>query len=93
MVNNRKYPDIYECLYDFFLTDNNTKMWSFNLIDYSLLHNQINSLKPYVIIGNIPKAVLNLCSSPPKLAEPICLESIEPALSSKLMSFQKDGVW
>lgn len=73
--------------------DSNTRFWNFSLADYSLLQERINPLKPAVVIGVIPKNVMNLCQIPPKPMNKSCLESIEPTLVTKLMPFQQEGVW
>ncbi|XP_037811206.1 SWI/SNF-related matrix-associated actin-dependent regulator of chromatin subfamily A-like protein 1 [Lucilia sericata] len=72
--------------------DPNSRYWNFALTDYKLLQERINPLKPDVVIGVIPKAVLNLCQAPPRIINKTCLESIEPKLAEKLMPFQQDGV-
>lgn len=41
-------------------TDNDTKIWSFNLNDYDLLQERVARLNPDVVIGSLPKFVLNL---------------------------------
>ncbi|XP_065357784.1 SWI/SNF-related matrix-associated actin-dependent regulator of chromatin subfamily A-like protein 1 [Calliphora vicina] len=72
--------------------DANTRCWNFALTDYKLLQERINPLKPDIVIGVIPKTVLNLCQRPAKTINRTCLESIEPTLAEKLMPFQQDGV-
>ncbi|TMW50300.1 hypothetical protein DOY81_004620 [Sarcophaga bullata] len=72
--------------------DSSTRFWNFSLSDYNLLQERINPLKPAVVIGVIPKNVMNLCQTPPKPINKSCLESIEPTLVEKLMPFQKEGV-
>lgn len=76
-----------------YFLDANSRFWNFALSDYKLLQERINPLKPDVVIGVIPKAVLNLCLAPPKPMNRACLESIEPKLAEKLMPFQQEGVW
>lgn len=73
--------------------DSSTRFWNFALTDYKLQQEHVNCLKPDVVMGVIPKAVLNLCMAPPKEMDMKCLESLEPILASKLMPFQKEGVW
>ncbi|XP_055917964.1 SWI/SNF-related matrix-associated actin-dependent regulator of chromatin subfamily A-like protein 1 [Eupeodes corollae] len=72
--------------------DNNTKIWSFSVSDYQLLQDRCAALKPYAVIGIIPKNILKLCQTPVKEPDPSCLASIEPTLVEKLLPFQKEGV-
>ncbi|XP_013103013.1 SWI/SNF-related matrix-associated actin-dependent regulator of chromatin subfamily A-like protein 1 [Stomoxys calcitrans] len=72
--------------------DPTTRYWNFALSDYKTLQERVNNLKPDVVMGIIPKAVLNLCLAPPKQLDNSCLESLEPTLASKLMPFQREGV-
>uniref|UniRef100_A0A182K0M5 SWI/SNF-related matrix-associated actin-dependent regulator of chromatin subfamily A-like protein 1 n=1 Tax=Anopheles christyi TaxID=43041 RepID=A0A182K0M5_9DIPT len=70
-----------------------TKKWTFELKDYSTLQERIATLNPHVVLGGIPKFVLQEFSTGPK-AKPsqICLNAIEPSLVESLLSFQKEGV-
>lgn len=48
--------------------DNDTKIWSFGLNDYELVQEKVSHLNPDVVIGSLPKFVINLmrqgmCSS------------------------------
>lgn len=72
--------------------DNNTKIWSFALNDYKTIQDRCAGLKPYVVMGIIPKNILKLCETPPKEPDLSCLVSIEPKLVEKLLPFQKEGV-
>ncbi|XP_068141566.1 SWI/SNF-related matrix-associated actin-dependent regulator of chromatin subfamily A-like protein 1 [Drosophila tropicalis] len=72
--------------------DNNTRIWDFALTDYQLLQKHVSDLKPHVIIGTIPKKLLDLCQQPPVDPEWSVLASLEPSLNEKLMPFQREGV-
>ncbi|XP_061386042.1 SWI/SNF-related matrix-associated actin-dependent regulator of chromatin subfamily A-like protein 1 [Musca vetustissima] len=72
--------------------DPKTRYWNFGLSDYKLLQERVNNLKPDIVMGVIPKSILNLCLTPPKEADTSCLESLEPKLAEKLMPFQREGV-
>ncbi|XP_055837389.1 SWI/SNF-related matrix-associated actin-dependent regulator of chromatin subfamily A-like protein 1 [Episyrphus balteatus] len=72
--------------------DGNTRIWSFSVNDYQLVQDKCAGLKPYVVIGVIPKNIFKLCQTPVKEPDPSCLASIEPKLVEKLLPFQKEGV-
>ncbi|XP_030383078.1 SWI/SNF-related matrix-associated actin-dependent regulator of chromatin subfamily A-like protein 1 [Scaptodrosophila lebanonensis] len=72
--------------------DSNTRIWNFHVNDYALLQKHVGDLKPDVLIGTIPKKVMEMCQAPSTLPEHSCLASIEPKLAQKLMPFQQDGV-
>lgn len=57
-----------------------------------MLQDRVNNLKPDVVMGVIPKAILNLCLAPANRVDSSCLESLEPTLANKLMPFQREGV-
>lgn len=56
------------------------------------MHEKVGSLHPQVVIGSIPKFVLNTLKTPPDEANVACLSAIEPTLADALLSFQKEGV-
>lgn len=89
------YKHIIESLKKKFLSllDPNTKLWSFSITDYELLHTRCVALKPNITIETIPKNVLKLCSQPKEEVDYSCLSSIEPKLVELLLPFQKEGVW
>lgn len=58
-----------------------------------MVQKHVEALKPDVVIGSIPKNVLQLCLKPPKEINKSCLASIEPTLANKLLPFQREGVW
>ncbi|EDW11434.1 SWI/SNF-related matrix-associated actin-dependent regulator of chromatin subfamily A-like protein 1 [Drosophila mojavensis] len=72
--------------------DPQTRNWDFDLKDYQLLQQHVGDLKPNVVIGTIPKKVIDLCKQPAKPLERSVLASIEPKLAEKLMPFQEEGV-
>lgn len=73
--------------------DSQTRNWDFDLKDYQLLQQHVGDLKPHVLIGTIPKKIIELCKQPPKQLERSILASIDPTLAQKLMPFQEEGVW
>lgn len=73
--------------------DPNTRLWSFALKDYQAVQDRVGTLKPEVVMGVIPKSVINLCQRPSPTVDRSCLNSIEPLLAQKLMPFQQEGVW
>ncbi|EAA12838.4 SWI/SNF-related matrix-associated actin-dependent regulator of chromatin subfamily A-like protein 1 [Anopheles arabiensis] len=71
----------------------NTKKWTFEMKDYSLLQERIATLNPHVVLGGIPKFVMQEFASGPKpKPSRICLNAIEPSLVESLLAFQKEGV-
>lgn len=56
------------------------------------MQERIGGLRPDVVIGALPKFVLNLLKSTPNEIDTICLSAIEPTLANALLSFQRDGV-
>ncbi|KAH8377525.1 hypothetical protein KR093_005804 [Drosophila rubida] len=72
--------------------DNQTRIWSFDLKDYQDLQQHVGDLKPHVVMGSIPKKVIDLCQQTPKPLERSVLTSIAPTLAEKLMPFQEEGV-
>lgn len=44
-------------------SDNDKKIWSFDLCDYDLVRDSVSCLNPEVTIGALPKFVLNLLKS------------------------------
>ena len=75
------------------MVDPNTRLWSFALKDYKDVQNRVATLKPEVVIGAIPKSVINLCLKDQPSMDTSCLDSIEVILAKKLMPFQQEGVW
>lgn len=73
--------------------DSQTRIWNFDIKDYPAIQQHVGDLKPYVVIGTIPKKVMDLCQKPPKPVERSVLASIGSTLAEKLMPFQEDGVW
>lgn len=73
--------------------DSQTRIWNFDIKDYQSIQQHVGDLKPYVVIGTIPKKVMDLCQQPPKSVERSVLASIGSTLAEKLMPFQEDGVW
>jgi len=73
--------------------DNQTRIWSFDLKDYQAIQQHVGDLKPHVLIGTIPKKIMEMCQQTPKPLERSVLASINPTLSEKLMPFQQEGVW
>lgn len=93
MVNKHFIPYLLQKLYhNIFSTDNNTKVWSFHLKDYESLQEKISHLNPDVVIGHLPKFVLNLLRQPRTEINCLVLGAIEPKLRDSLLSFQKEGV-
>lgn len=74
------------------ISDPNTKIWSFNMSDYSLVHERVALLNPDVVIGALPKFVIKLLSEPAKPFNFTCISSLEPTVGEALMNFQKEGV-
>lgn len=74
------------------VADNNTRIWSFHLKDYELLLDRVSPLNPDVVIGTLPKFVLNLLNQPKNEPDQMCLAAIEPKLRNALMGFQIEGV-
>ncbi|EDW71228.1 SWI/SNF-related matrix-associated actin-dependent regulator of chromatin subfamily A-like protein 1 [Drosophila virilis] len=72
--------------------DSQTRNWDFDLKDYQLLQQHVGDLKPHVLIGTIPKKIIELCQQPLKPLERSVLASIDPSLAQKLMPFQEEGV-
>ncbi|ALC40055.1 Marcal1 [Drosophila busckii] len=72
--------------------DSKTRIWNFDLTDYQLLLQHVTDLKPNVVIGTIPKKVIDLCQRPAKSIERSVLASISDSLAQKLMPFQEEGV-
>uniref|UniRef100_A0A182PAQ0 SWI/SNF-related matrix-associated actin-dependent regulator of chromatin subfamily A-like protein 1 n=1 Tax=Anopheles epiroticus TaxID=199890 RepID=A0A182PAQ0_9DIPT len=70
-----------------------TRKWTFELKDYSILQERIATLNPHVVLGGIPKFVLQEFANgaKPKPSR-ICLNAIEPSLVESLLEFQKEGV-
>lgn len=73
--------------------DAQTRIWDFDLKDYQLLQQHVGDLKPHVVIGSIPKKVIDLCKRQAKPIERSVLASIEEKLVEMLMPFQEEGVW
>lgn len=73
--------------------DSRTRIWNFDIKDYQSIQQHVGDLKPHVVIGTIPKKVMDLCQQPPKPVERSVLASIGSTLAEKLMPFQEDGVW
>ncbi|EAT41369.1 AAEL006963-PA [Aedes aegypti] len=73
--------------------DPSTKLWTFGIKDYAMVHERVTALNPHVSIGSIPKFILRLFdgSPRPKISR-TCLNGIEPSLVDTLLDFQKDGV-
>uniref|UniRef100_A0A182MCU0 SWI/SNF-related matrix-associated actin-dependent regulator of chromatin subfamily A-like protein 1 n=1 Tax=Anopheles culicifacies TaxID=139723 RepID=A0A182MCU0_9DIPT len=73
--------------------ESSTRKWTFEIKDYPMLLERIAALNPHVVLGPIPKFVLQEFISGPK-AKPkrICLNAIEPSLVESLLEFQKEGV-
>ncbi|XP_058057458.1 SWI/SNF-related matrix-associated actin-dependent regulator of chromatin subfamily A-like protein 1 [Anopheles bellator] len=71
----------------------NTKKWTFELTDYSLLQTRVATLHPNVILSPIPSFVMREFSSGPK-PKPghVFLNAIDTTLVDSLLDFQKDGV-
>ncbi|KAH8402934.1 hypothetical protein KR222_000474, partial [Zaprionus bogoriensis] len=72
--------------------DSQTRIWDFDLKDYEAIQQHVGDLKPHVLIGTIPKKVMDMCQEPPKPQERSVLASISSNLAEKLMPFQQDGV-
>ncbi|XP_062127437.1 SWI/SNF-related matrix-associated actin-dependent regulator of chromatin subfamily A-like protein 1 [Drosophila sulfurigaster albostrigata] len=72
--------------------DSHTRIWDFDLKDYQALQQHVGDMKPHVVIGSIPKKVMDLCQQTPKPLERSVLASIAPTLAEKLMPFQEEGV-
>uniref|UniRef100_A0A182SEK0 Helicase ATP-binding domain-containing protein n=1 Tax=Anopheles maculatus TaxID=74869 RepID=A0A182SEK0_9DIPT len=73
--------------------ESSTKKWSFEIKDYHLLLERINALNPHVVLGPIPKFVMQEFASGPKpKPSRVCLNAIEPSLIESLLEFQKEGV-
>ncbi|XP_055295299.1 SWI/SNF-related matrix-associated actin-dependent regulator of chromatin subfamily A-like protein 1 [Sitodiplosis mosellana] len=72
--------------------DPKDKIWSFNLSDYEEVQKKVSALNPNVAIGPLPKFVLKLLKEEEKELDFLCLQAIEPTLSSQLLGFQKYGV-
>ncbi|KAH8293137.1 hypothetical protein KR044_006150 [Drosophila immigrans] len=72
--------------------DSQTRIWNFDLKDYQALQQHVGDMKPHVVIGSIPKKVIDLCQQTPKPLERSVLASIAPTLADKLMPFQEEGV-
>lgn len=79
--------------YYLFFAGHDSKIWSFNIKDYDLVRERVGNLNPDVVIGTIPKFVLNLLKNNPETeTSHSYLSAIEPTLASALLSFQRDGV-
>ncbi|KAG4072648.1 hypothetical protein HA402_004737 [Bradysia odoriphaga] len=73
--------------------DTSTRIWSFGVNDYELVKEKVNLLNPDVVIAGLPKFVLGLMREKKKREiDLLCLQKIEPHLSSQLLDFQKYGV-
>lgn len=59
--------------------------------EYNLVQERVSKLNPDVVIGALPKFVLNLFSQQPSKME-LSLSPIEKRLTDTLMPFQKEGV-
>lgn len=75
----------------FLYSDNSTKLWSFHLNDYNLVHERVNNLNPNVVIGQLPPFVMQIFSAPPTSVD-VPLSSLEKTLTEVLMPFQKVGI-
>lgn len=88
-----RLTDISTVKFVWFFLGPDTKIWSFNIKDYDIVRERIGRLNPDVVIGTIPKFVLNLLKNSSETeTNYACLSAIEPTLTSALLSFQKDGV-
>lgn len=77
----------------FKILDGNSRLWSFDIKDYGLLHERVANLHPDVCIGQIPKFVLKLCEkADTSTVGESCLSAIDAKLYNALMPFQKEGV-
>lgn len=86
--------DVSTNLFIFTIVDKSSNSWSFHLKDYSLVIQKVANLKPDVVIGTIPKHILNIFTRETTdidVSEHI--KAIEPNLLNVLMQFQKEGVW
>ncbi|KAM8717805.1 hypothetical protein ACLKA7_004499 [Drosophila subpalustris] len=72
--------------------DSQTRNWNFDLKDYQALQQHVGDLKPHVVIGTIPKKIIDMCQQTPKPLERSVLASINATLAEKLMPFQEEGV-
>lgn len=73
--------------------DASTKNWNFLIKDYNLVLEKVNQLNPEVVIGTLPKFILEVFRQPKTKLNFSCLLALEPVLSSVLMPFQNEGVW
>ncbi|KFB39093.1 AGAP008426-PA-like protein [Anopheles sinensis] len=70
-----------------------SKKWTFELKDYNLLQERILTLNPHVVLAPIPVFVMReFASGPQPKPSRVCLNAIEPSLTSSLLEFQKEGV-
>lgn len=76
---------------NFSILDNNTKLWSFHMNDYSLVQERVNVLNPNVVIGQLPPFVLQIFSESLINVE-VPLSALEKRLTEVLMPFQKIGI-